>query len=225
MPSEHLTPEQQAAQQELDTVLQSDDYLKGDAWTQQAAAERALEARRTLLGGENKVLLQVGDPPDPGPPPIDPTSLPALPGDTWSPAKLRAMADAGKEFGIPEAEVREWLTHYATAMGKEPSDLDAAEEELREEWGARFDDNLRAAWLASRRFSLAVQDDLDRLGNDPTTLRRLAALGQPMQAAEAKIATIMADKKHAWHRGDPKALEEMTNLYKILNGTTPVVRI
>ncbi len=187
-----------------------------DPWVSKRASEEAQERFRSTMGVS---------PPEPGPSPIDPSSLPALPGDTWSVPKLQAMADAAKEFRVSDQETREWLTHFAQAGGKDTPTAEEAEKALREEWGSRFDDNLRAAWLASQRFSLAVQDDLNRLGNDPKTLRRLAALGQPMVEAERKIQAIMANKKHAWHTGDPKAREEMQALYRIVKGTKPLFTV
>ncbi len=220
-----LTPEQHAAQKELETVLQSDDYRKGDAWTQQAAAERALEARRRLLGSENTVLLEIG-PPAEAPPTIDATTLPLRhDGDTWSAPKLTALADAGKEFGVPEGELREWLGRIAN--GTQPPTVELAEEILRKEWGSAYAQRLAAAQRVFGRLSLVLQQELDEtgLGNDPAIIRRLANLGQPMQEAEAKIAAIMANPKHPWHTGDPQALEEMQALYRIVKGTKPVLTV
>ncbi len=224
MPDASLTPEQQQAQIELDTILRSDNYTKGDSWTSQAAAERAVELRRIILADRNQVLLHVGPQPDPElPDALDPAKLPVRP-DGWSRGKLWSLASAASEFQIDPAEVRSRLL---AAQATEPPSTEDAEKQLRAEWGDAFAAKLAAAQLVYARLDPVLQVELEEtgMGNDPATIRLFAERGGPLLHAQQQLDKILNDRSHAYWTGDEAAVQEVLRLNRMIHGTREVARI
>ncbi len=105
-------------------------------------------------------------------------------------------------------------------MTTDAPDPDAAERELRQEWGKDFDAKLNAAQLAYTRLPWSVRHRLGQEGfeDDPRAIRKLAALGQPLLEARERINAIYAGKVKA-------SPEELRRLYVVLAGTRPVLKV
>lgn len=228
MPDPTLTPEQQAALAEIDadTAKLVAEAKAGWAWPIKAKSEALLARREAVLGDRNRPVLQVGKPDEPLlPDALHPDKLPArTDGQSWSRPKLQAMAEAATDFGVDAEEVSRRLL---AAQGTKPPTMEQAEAHLRQAWGGQYDERLAAARLVFNRLPLTLQHELDETGQgkDPDSIRWFSERGKPLLEAQAKIDAIMANKQHAYWRGDPKAVAEMQALYRIVKGTKPVVTI
>ncbi len=198
-----------------------------DPWTVQAEADALLARRQALARGDasgNQIPpgeAAPGAPPTESPPGIDVATLPPLPdGETWQSATVNSFADWAKEMGLDGNETKEWLDFYANSLTTDAPDQDAAERELRQEWGESFDAKLAAAKLAYARLSWVVRQRLGQEGfeDDPKVIRRLAAIGEPLLRAHERINAIYAGKVKA-------GPEELRRLFVVLAGTRPVLKL
>jgi hypothetical protein len=157
-----------------------------------------------------------------------PFALPALPdGERWHEPTVRAFHASATALGVSDAETAAWLNAYAQPAADAPDPSETART-LKQEWGAAYEANLRAARLALERFPVRVQHTVETtdLGNDPRLLRRLAELGRPLLRVTEEIARIRRDAAHPYnnpnHPRHAAEREKVRALYVTVYGERPL---
>ncbi len=228
-PSPALTPE--AAQAEIDATMKdpTSDYLspRTPEGIRQRAIDRMEALYRIAQGGQSgpPEVAPVGAsaPTASAEPPAgeDVSTLPQLAdGESWDPVRV---AEAHQEItgrGFSEQFAREGLQLYGELSGQLAPPL--------QETLAQMDDTILAqADLAAAQVPDGMWNDLvDRgVAMQPRFIRYLASLGKHLAPVQRQIAAIKANRTHSYWAGDPKAVQEVNALYKILKGTKPKARV
>lgn len=168
----------------------------------------------------------------------------------WNDDMEKGFRQVAHKHGLTPAQVKglvEWHNDTAGATFKQlqASKMDA-ERELREEWGGGFDHQLGLARQVVREAGgeeLMAFLDTTGLSNHATFIKAFAKVGALLAEAgyisgqtsgvpgpddaRAKIAAIMGDEKHPYHRsnrpGHEDALREVARLHELAYGTASAV--
>ena len=121
-----------------------------------------------------------------------------VPKDKYTPESLNEFKQIAHKAGLLPSQVKAVMGYYEQLQGKigesqkvaEIQQREMAQKELREEWGGKFDENLKSA----QKFVKTFADDKDqdalfgKLGDDPQLLRVLANAASVMRQ-DALIGT------------------------------------
>ena len=192
--------------------------------------------------GWNKVYSKLGRPESPDKYDV---KLPAIPGFQWSEESLKGVKEVAHKHGVSGKALNEIIGWYgqnlgtklSTASQAEKVKIDATTSKLKGEWGVNYDPNLALAKQAARHyFGEGSESIVDAAFADGEHfVRGLVKLGHTMNEhgfvpggggqfkgltkgeAVTKIATIMADATHAYHKGGANnpAVAEMASLHNI----------
>jgi hypothetical protein len=165
--------------------------------------------------------------------------FPELPeGNYWDKQAQTGFLAAAHNAGLNDGQVKEILGWYGE--WQKDTNLDAGRvmgevaEGLKKEWGPMYDENIARTQRAVQEIGgVELQNVLDStgIGNNPTLIRAFNRVGKMLQEdgiipdniteigtssqATEKIAGILNDKEHPYHKGDQRAVDEVNKLYEI----------
>src|SRR6266850_776689 len=135
------------------------------------------------------------------------------PADQQQPQPGLSQGDSQKFVELYAAQTSsDWMRGAVTE--------ESARRELRNDWGAKYEENLgyidKAVKAKGEEFAAWL--DASGEGNNPFVLRALAVIGRNPDAmnaakARAQIEKTMNDKKHPYWRGDKLSVFEMSLLH------------
>lgn len=160
---------------------------------------------------------------------------------------LAEFKEKAHELGLNKTQVGEFYKWYMDKMGgmlAEMEELQAerraeAEAQLRKEWGAKYEENLKKAQSVLKNFAdedVLTEIEASGLGNNPALIKIFAKIGQSLsedalegksagrftmtpEEAKKEILRIKSDPNHPindeFHPEHKQALEYIESLYKM----------
>jgi len=144
--------------------------------------------------------------------------------EKWDQGAHQAFAAVAPQLGLSQGDSQKFVELYAAQTSSDwmrgAVTEESARRELRNDWGAKYEENLgyidKAVKAKGEEFAAWL--DASGEGNNPFVLRALAVIGRNPDAmnaakARAQIEKTMNDKKHPYWRGDKLSVFEMSLLH------------